>query len=238
MKVIVFTKDIHLLDMIRKKMQIEFINREIQFFIFSDIRKMDKNIRLKNESIDILFCDLDGIDFNDRMQKRIEKSNSIDNVVYISETYGELTRCFLNKTRGFLTKPINDDINFGDVFNFLKEHINDKIETIGYMDYGGKKKKINVKQIKYIKAIGRYSKIKYEDKTVTISKNLGNLEKKLKESNFLRVHRSYIVNVSFINKINNQEVYLSSGDKIPVGAKYYNEFLKNIIDSDGFVTKK
>lgn len=67
---------------------------------------------------------------------------------------------------------------------------------------------------------------------------MGNLEKKLKESNFLRVHKSYIVNVSFINKINNQEVYLSSGDKIPVGAKYYNEFLKNIIDSDGFVTKK
>lgn len=142
MKVIVFTKDIHLLDMIRKKMQIEFINREIQFFIFSDIRKMDKNIRLNHESIDILFCDLDGIDFNDRMQKRIEKSNSIDSVVYISETYGELTRCFLSKTRGFLTKPINDDINFGDVFNFLKEHINDKIETIGYMDYGGKKKRL------------------------------------------------------------------------------------------------
>ena len=48
-------------------------------------------------------------------------------------------------------------------------------------------------------------------------------------SNFSRVHNSYIINTSFIKKVENNHIYIL--DKtIPIGRKYRDQFLKELQD--------
>lgn len=42
---------------------------------------------------------------------------------------------------------------------------------------------------------------------------------------FVRCHRSFIVNVLYIRRVQSSEVQLSNGQRIPIGKKYLNDFL-------------
>ena len=87
---------------------------------------------------------------------------------------------------------------------------------------------IKLEEVMFCKADDNYSEIyTTTDKTKHIlSKTLGDLEKKLPQQLFQRVHRSYIVNmshVSYFEKDKNLLVINQNGEekqKIPVSAKY------------------
>lgn len=87
--------------------------------------------------------------------------------------------------------------------------------------------KIDINDILWIEASGDYVKIQTTDKLHTVYSTLINMYTKLPRKKFVRVHRSFIVNVSWINNIdpNNLEV-----DKkiIPVSANYKENLLSRI----------
>ncbi|WP_071529919.1 LytTR family DNA-binding domain-containing protein [Pelosinus fermentans] len=49
------------------------------------------------------------------------------------------------------------------------------------------------------------------------------LEQQLQDYNFLRIHRSYIVNLLHITTFCSNYVILKNGNRIPMGATYVNE---------------
>ena len=53
------------------------------------------------------------------------------------------------------------------------------------------------------------------------------LEKKLPDADFIRVHRSYIVNFAKIDQIEDLNVIVP-GKTIPIGASYKNAFMKKL----------
>jgi len=68
-----------------------------------------------------------------------------------------------------------------------------------------------------------------ENDTFIFRKELGNVEEDLKNRGFLRIHRSYLVNVNKIFKKFNNFVTLRNGTEIPISRKYkpfVNEKLK------------
>ena len=61
---------------------------------------------------------------------------------------------------------------------------------------------LNVAKITYLEASGSSSSIYLEDETMLkVSKNLGFYEKLLDSKYFLRVHRSYIINIAYLENI-------------------------------------
>lgn len=54
-------------------------------------------------------------------------------------------------------------------------------------------------------------------------------EKKLSESDFVRIHQSYIVNFMFIKEIRSQSIVLISGEALPISAKYSTAFKKKYL---------
>ena len=87
--------------------------------------------------------------------------------------------------------------------------------------------KIDLNQILYFEAYDNYSFIHLPNQKKIINYTLKTVEEKLSASRFLRVHRSYIVNLDKITSL--QEGYLFMNHlKIPVSQTYRNELMAKI----------
>lgn len=84
--------------------------------------------------------------------------------------------------------------------------------------------KLNLNEIKYIKANKNHSIFIFTDNTIINScYTLGRFEKSLMvEKAFKRIHNSFIVNVNFVSSVDLQASYLKlkDGEALPIGDKY------------------
>lgn len=80
---------------------------------------------------------------------------------------------------------------------------------------------IPLTEIMYIEAMEGYVKIYRENGECTVSrvilKNIGN---QLPEKDFIRIHRSFIIQKSKIKSFNKREVNLKNGKVLPIGRQY------------------
>ncbi|EZH73339.1 hypothetical protein ATO12_20270 [Aquimarina atlantica] len=87
--------------------------------------------------------------------------------------------------------------------------------------------KIMIGDILYLKAEVDYVKVVTQEKSILLLDSLRNWEKKLYDHNFVRTHRSFIVNFEKIEKVSGNLVYIAD-EKIPIGKTYKEEFLKKM----------
>ncbi|MEN8836264.1 MAG: LytTR family DNA-binding domain-containing protein [Polaribacter sp.] len=87
--------------------------------------------------------------------------------------------------------------------------------------------KINLPSIYLIEAKGDYINIKTEEKNYIVHSTLKKIEEKLPESLFLKVHRSYIINLKHIIDIEDNSVLIKK-DVIPVSRSNRPELMKRL----------
>lgn len=87
--------------------------------------------------------------------------------------------------------------------------------------------KIDIPSIYLIEAKGDYINIKTEDKNYTVHSTLKKIEDKLPEHSFLKVHRSYIINIHKIIDIEDNSVLIKK-DVIPVSRSNRPELMKRL----------
>lgn len=89
--------------------------------------------------------------------------------------------------------------------------------------------KVNLSDIQYIEGLKDYIKIFTPEKTILTLNSLKKIQEILPESNFVRVHRSFIVSLSKIDSIQRNRIVIGK-TFVPVGENYKNAF-KDIITS-------
>ena len=87
--------------------------------------------------------------------------------------------------------------------------------------------KIDLPEIYLIEAKGDYIHIKTEDKNYVVHSTMKKIEEKLPQSLFLKVHRSYIINVKKIIDIEDNSVLIQK-DVIPVSRSNRPELMKRL----------
>lgn len=87
--------------------------------------------------------------------------------------------------------------------------------------------KIHLESICIVEAKGDYIHIKTEEKNYVVHSTLKRIEEKLPDSLFLRVHRSYIINVKKIVDIEDNTVVIKR-DVIPVSRSKRPELMKRL----------
>jgi DNA-binding LytR/AlgR family response regulator len=89
--------------------------------------------------------------------------------------------------------------------------------------------KLNTKDIYFIEALKDYVVIHAEDTRFTIHSTMKEIESKLNQQEFLRVHRSYIVRMDKIAAIEYPNLILEDNKKnIPIGGSYKEELQKRL----------
>ncbi len=88
---------------------------------------------------------------------------------------------------------------------------------------------IKVSNIVYLESEGEYVRMHLNDgtKLVTLFR-LKNMESALPADSFMRVHRSYIVNLKCVTGYTKGRVFLNNDDYVPIGENYKDAFLKYV----------
>ena len=87
--------------------------------------------------------------------------------------------------------------------------------------------KIDIPSILLVEAKGDYIHVKTENKNYTVHSTLKKIEKKLPDSLFLKVHRSFIINIDKIIDIEDNSVFIKK-DVIPVSRSNRPELMRRL----------
>jgi len=87
--------------------------------------------------------------------------------------------------------------------------------------------RLDIAQIIYIKSEDDFSKVFLQDKRHLLSQTLKAWEEILPSEQFCRIHKSCIVNLQFVEKIEGNEVFTSKY-RLPIGRSYRDSFLEQI----------
>jgi two-component system LytT family response regulator len=85
--------------------------------------------------------------------------------------------------------------------------------------------RININDIRYIEGMSEYLKIYIDNqKPLVVLLSMKKLEERLPTSTFLRIHRSYIVNLKKIQEVNKNRVIMDADTYLPIGDLYRDAF--------------
>lgn len=190
---------------------------------------------VNQQKIDIFFLDINMPDISGlSLAKTINQKSKI----IFTTAYREYAVDGFNlQAVDYLLKPIPFDrflqaINryFEGVY-FIENEIKTEESTLKndfiFVRSERKMVKINFDEILYIESLSDYIKIYLADKISTTRETISNIETKLPTNNFLRIHRSYIVNLKKVVSYTNE--FVEIGKKaIPISRTYKENVLKKL----------
>ena len=171
--------------------------------------------------------DIDGV----MLAQDINKMYQIPFVFLTSNTDSHtINRVKRTKPAGFIVKPFNEK-DFQSVIEIALITTNntkptEKNDTFFIKTSNGLVK-INMSEIIYIQADDNYSKIFTSSKKHLVSYTLKKVTEKLLHTNLIRIHRSFIINTNFIDKIKDGFVYIGEKE-IPIGRSYQETLFSKI----------
>ena len=187
---------------------------------------------LQNEKIDLVFLDIQM-----PQMTGIEWIKSLTNPpkVIFTTAYAEYAvKGFDLNAIDYLLKPIAFD-RFLKAVNKVKDSLQGDISTATTADdfffvkADKKLMKVHFTEILYVEGLKDYVIIKKDQGRVIALQTMKSLEVKLPSDIFMRVHRSYIVNIQQIKAVvgNSIEILESGKPKhIPIGKNYKEDLLK------------
>jgi two-component system response regulator LytT len=88
--------------------------------------------------------------------------------------------------------------------------------------------RVPYEDIYYVEANGNMVTIFTKNRNFTIRKSMKDMEEKLPSHLFLRVQKSFIVQLGQIESFNTKDITLHMGSVVQVGRQYYNSFLAKL----------
>lgn len=173
----------------------------------------------ENQVFDIIILDIEMGEMNGvELAKKVREKDKLVQIIFITGYMEYISAGYDVEALNYLLKPV-DEKKFVEVMNRASERL--KMEEKKLVLHTKESTvKISQRQIRYVEVNRNYLTIHAEDK-YNLKMTLGEMEKKLDER-FVRVSRSFLVNMQSIQKITKDTVYLKGNEQIPLSKKMYN----------------
>ena len=185
---------------------------------------------LNTQEIDLLLVDIEMPDING---VELVKSLTREPMIIFTTAFKEYAiDGYELDVIDYLLKPIRFErflkaVNKANQLYSLKHPENRSLQESILIKVEYKTIRLKFEDIIYIEGCKDYVKIFTTNGMQLTRLNLKNIQSKLPEAHFMRIHRSYIVSFSKVVKFQKNEIYL--GDKvIPIGESYKEHVLKRL----------
>ncbi|HKI87758.1 MAG TPA: response regulator [Draconibacterium sp.] len=98
-------------------------------------------------------------------------------------------------------------------------------EAFIYVKENKKVIKVHLSEILYVEGLSEYVQIYTENKKIITKTSMTNMEEKLPQADFMRIHKSYIVSMSKIEAFTSNSIEVP-GKELPIGRSYKNSVLE------------
>lgn len=180
---------------------------------------------LRSEAVDLIFLDinmpkLSGMSFYRGLDHKPP-------VIFTTAYPNYAVEGFELNAIDYLVKPFGFERFYKAVEKVLKQSERQEQPRSTYLTVKVDKKlfKVNFDDIVYIESIGDYAKLHLRDKVLITSETLRSYESTLPDQQFVRIHKTYIISLKFLEYVEGNQVKIQEL-KLPVG-KAYREMLKS-----------
>ncbi|KEO72113.1 LytR/AlgR family response regulator transcription factor [Anditalea andensis] len=203
---------------------------------------------IKKYRPDLIFMDIklkgdkDGIELGEIIKQMIDVP-----IVYVT-SYSDPTiieRAKRINPAGFIVKPFNtNDIHaMVEIVLYNKRTRPSSSESVSsksssespylvndavYIKADNAFERVDYEDIYYVEANGNMVTIFTKHRNYIIRKSMKDMEEKLPSNLFLRVQKSFIVQLGQIENFSTKEINLKMGASVQVGRQYYNSFLAKL----------
>ncbi len=131
----------------------------------------------------------------------------------------------------YLRKGSTPRDKFEQVFLRALSLVEKKEAEMFFFESFGVKKGVSVKNISYIEVWKRVLTVHSANgETMQFYGKMEQVQKQLADRNFLRIHRSFLVNLAYIASFMSQHVELRTGEQLPIGVTYTQSAKKAFSD--------
>lgn len=209
-----------------------FKEKNIEYNITSFYNPLNYLATIKEENFNLIFLDIDMPEKNGlSVAEETLSINKNTHIIFLSQREDLVFECLAIHPFGFIRKSnlIND---FTLMMNQFYNYYLSNNEGGNKIEFVEKNRTVSFKinEIVYISSDRNYQDIVTKDNKIeTVRIPLSTLEDKLKQFGFIRVHKCYIVNQSYIRIISNEEIKLTNDVTIPLSKKRRDEVIKEYL---------
>ena len=197
---------------------------------------MEARAFLEKDTVDAIFCDINMPDLNGM---DFVKSLASPPLIIFTTAYSEYAvEGFRVNAVDYLLKPFGLQ-EFQRAANRLRERLEGQRERFeGQKEVTGGQEgqdiflktdyrivKVSIPDIRYVEAMSEYLKVWVEGmpKPIITLLSMKKMEERLPDG-FMRIHRSYIINLSKIQEVNKNRVIMDAQTFLPIGDMYKEAF--------------
>lgn len=188
---------------------------------YEDLVKDINDIKVDILIMDIVLNNKNGIDV---VKENIDKFSNTQ-IIYITAFDDYIEECFETNLIYVLRKPIVEDKLMKAIDKAIC-NIRDVNKSI-IVKVGKDNRKINIKDINYIESEGRLIKFNLSEEIITVYGKISDVEDDLGLM-FVRIHKSYLVNMDRIVNYTINKIELKNGKSLPI-SRSFSKSSKEII---------
>ncbi len=186
-------------------------------FLFRYAEQKDYDILL----LDIEMASMNGV----ALAKEIRRDNESVQIIFITGYSDYIAEGYEVAALHYLMKPVKEE----KLFQILDRAVMklQKNERVLILSCGGETVRVPVHEIRYLEVQHNYVTV-HAKEAYTVKKTLGEFQRELDER-FYRMGRSYIVNLSCIERITKSDVFLTGGEMLPLPRGQYDSLNRAFI---------
>lgn len=181
-------------------------------FALSDVQDLADVIFL-----DIHMPELDGI----ALAEKIRDAGYRGEIVFLTVSEEDMLRAFDVRAFNYILKGKTSEERFRRVLYSVMDASSKKQSASVMLSSGGESINLPISDIIYFEVSDHLIVAYFGKETFSFISTIGKLENRLRHYGFIRIHRSFLVSGSYIERFDRKQVVLKDGRRLPVSRNRY-----------------
>lgn len=200
--------------MLRNYARRQGLSLQVHFFVSGE--ELLQSVRRAN-ACQVLFLDIympgiSGVE----TARRLRAAGYGASIVFATTSTDHGVDSFEVRASDYLVKPFRQE-EVDRALDWCLEHMPEPLRSLSvYAE--GETQEFPLASVLYIEVLGHQSHIHTLRQTVVVRKSLDDLERAVDSPDFFRCHRSFLVNLNHVERIESSDFLMSDGARIPISS--------------------